>query len=107
MKQNVGKMQADMVKMAEWASAFQDYGQRQAGLDVKYTSDRYHKGCSKVKDFCDRKLKLLVQENFNNAQDEILSFSQHAGCEGRSHLAFLRLQRPSTWNMFFLTKSSG
>lgn len=66
-------MKVDMGFMKQWAMSFSDYSQRQAGLDIKFTSERYNKGVSKVQEFCSQKLKLVVHEDFGNAQHEVLS----------------------------------
>ena len=91
LKQNVGRMHQDMQNMSEWCAAFADYGQRQAGLDIKYVQDRYERGCAKVKSHCDTKLKLLQQESFRSSQNDILSFALPVGNQPRLDFTFLVL----------------
>lgn len=79
LKANLCKMKVDMKNMAWWALAFSEYAQRQAGLDIKYASERFNKGCSKVQSMCSEKLKLCIHEDFSNAQHEILTLCNRVG----------------------------
>ena len=83
LKQNVLKVQEDMDKMVGWCKAYQEYGNRQAGLDIKYVADRYSKGVAKVGEFMSAKHHLVTLDKYALGQAEILQFcnSMKAGAE--------------------------
>lgn len=72
LKQNVIKMREDMSALTQWCQQFADWGNRQGGMDIKYVSERYAKGLSKVTDHCQFKMKLMVTERFEGAVADIL-----------------------------------
>ena len=48
---------------------------------MKYISERYQSGLSKVNEFCSKKLKTVVQEDFDAAQHVILTQSAGMGIQ--------------------------
>lgn len=80
-KQKVQSMQADMAKMSGWCSRFQDDANRQGALDVKYASDRYTKGITKVEEFMKAKHRVVVQEDFSEAHAHIVNMSHSMGSD--------------------------
>ena len=77
--------------MTSWCQRFQDYGNRQGGLDVKYISDRYQKGLQKVHDVCERRLKTVLQEDFDAAQHQILTQCHGMGVQNQMlRLCFIK-----------------
>lgn len=86
LKHNVVKMREDMSALTQWAQQFAEWGNRQGGMDIKYVSERYANGLSKVADHCKFKMKLVESERFEGAAAEIL---QHCnGMGGGSQQTF-------------------
>ena len=78
LKQNIVRIQADLDLMTTWCQQFREYGARQAGLDVKYVSERFYKGKGKVEDLMQNSHRLLSLPDYSQCQAEILKFSMMA-----------------------------
>lgn len=79
LKQKLQSMESDMIAMSSWCLRFQEFGDRQGSLDVKYVSERYEKGCDAVKRFSETKHKIVEQENFSETQQHIVNFCHALG----------------------------
>lgn len=91
LKQNIQKVEAELSSMGAWAQRKLEHGNRQGSLDVRYLTERYGKGVSKVQQFCDAKHKQIGvnDDQFGACQAEIVNFCVTASPGGQALLIWI------------------
>lgn len=92
LKQNIVRIQTDLDLITTWCQKFREYGARQAGLDVKYVSERYVKGKERVEQVMQKSHRLLTLPDYSTCQAEILKFTmmemdQHKLCTQNTYFS--------------------